>query len=113
MSSDRTRQRLADIVENIDAILGYLEGMSFARFSRDRKTVDAVERCLQRVTEAVIQIGPHAMQDIAPDVPSAEIRAMGNVLRHGYHRIDLGLIFNTVSDDLPALREACVIALQE
>lgn len=62
MSSDeREALRLQDIVDNIDRIESYLAGCDFDAFARDDKTIDAVERCLQRLTEAVIRIGPERM----------------------------------------------------
>lgn len=40
MSSERERQRLGDIVANIDAIRDYANAMDFAAFAADRKTVE-------------------------------------------------------------------------
>ena len=113
MSSEREQQRLADIIENIDAIGDYVGKMHFAAFAADRKTVDATERCLQRITEAVIKIGPDRMRVIAPDIPTEAVRGLGNMLRHEYDAIDLRSLFNTVTDDLPRLRRACVAALDD
>lgn len=111
MSFERERLRLLDVVENIDRIDTYLAGIDFGRFVIDSMRVDAVERCLQRVTEAIIQIGTDRMAVIAPTIPTREIRGLGNVLRHDYGRIDLETIFTTVTDRLPELRLACVQAL--
>ena len=112
MSFDREQACLRDIVDNIDAIDSYIGAMGFAGFAKDRKTIDATERCLQRITEAVIRIGPARMADIAPEIPASAIRGMGNILRHDYDRIDLRSIFDTTSDDLPTLRAACVRAVK-
>ncbi len=57
MSSERERDRLLDIVENAQYVADYLNGMNFEQFAESRMTVDAIERCLQRITEAVIRIG--------------------------------------------------------
>lgn len=87
--------------------------MGFQAFAADRKTIDATERCLQRITEAVIKIGPERMSVIAPHIPAQAVRGLGNMLRHEYDAIDLRSLFNTVTDDLPVLRDACVAALSE
>jgi uncharacterized protein with HEPN domain len=113
VSSEREPLRLQDVIVNIDRIESYLTGYDRARFVSDGKTVDAVERCLQRITEAVIKIGPERMADIAPDIPVEAIRGLGNVLRHDYDRIDTGLIWTTVVDRLPELRAAVVTALDK
>jgi uncharacterized protein with HEPN domain len=112
MSFDRERASLLDIVENIDAIISYVGQMSFAAFKSDQRTVDATERCLQRITEATIRIGPERMKAIASEIPFERVRGLGNMLRHEYDHIDLGSIFDTVTDDLPMLRAACARVLQ-
>jgi uncharacterized protein with HEPN domain len=86
--------------------------MGFADFAADHRTIDATERCLQRITEAVIKIGPDRMQAIAPAIPVAAVRGLGNILRHEYDKIDVRSIYNTVVDDLPGLRAACEQALK-
>lgn len=77
MSSDRVRQRLNDVIENIDRIRDHIGPMSFAEFERDAKTVDAVERCLQRITEAVIKIGPNAWPNLRRCCPCRRFAAWG------------------------------------
>lgn len=74
MSSDREALRLQDIVENIDRIGSHVEGLDRGHFLTDAKTVDAVERCLQRITEAVIKIGPDRMAAISPRTPVDAVR---------------------------------------
>lgn len=86
--------------------------MTFEAFRADRKTVDAVERCLERITEACIKIGTARMSRIAPDQPMSAIRSLGNMLRHEYDVIDLRTIYETAGSDLPALVAACLAELQ-
>ena len=112
MSSRSTRLRLEDIVENVDVIAGYIAGMEETDFMHDRKTRDAVERCLARITEAVIQIGETEIHRLQLGVTWSEVRGLGNRLRHEYRRIDGRVIFATARDDLPPLRAAAGRALQ-
>lgn len=111
MSSKSERLRLADIVDNIDAIQEYLGSSSYAEFAADRRTVDATERCLERISEAVVKIGTDRMAEIDPDLPVERVRGLGNVIRHAYDTIDLRLIYNLVIINLPPLRAACIAAL--
>ena len=37
---------------------------------------------------------------------------MGNVLRHGYHKIDDEVVWDTVNLDLPSLKESVILALR-
>ena len=109
--SDRIERRLGDIVENADAIAEYIAGMTFDQFASDRKTIDAVERCLSRIAEAVIQIGPDEITKVDPAISTLEIRGFGNFLRHEYFRVDLNTVFRTATDDVPELRVAALAAI--
>jgi uncharacterized protein with HEPN domain len=48
---------------------------------------------------------------IVADVPWRQIRDLGNLLRHAYDKVDLEIIWRTVTDDLPPLRNAVMRAL--
>ncbi|GGB64887.1 HepT-like ribonuclease domain-containing protein [Blastomonas aquatica] len=103
--------RILDIVENIEAAQSYIEGMSVDDFARSPITIDAVERCLQRVTEAAIKIGEHRFCIIAPDVSFHQVRGLGNRLRHDYDFLDEAVVYNTVVESLPVLLAWCRSAL--
>ena len=107
MSTEREAQRLQDIVTNIERIEGYVAGLDFAGFAASMMTVDAVERCLQRITEAVIKVGPERMAAISPQTPVDAVRGLGNALRHDYDGVDLRVIWKTVRESLPALKADC------
>ena len=83
-------------------------GMSFDVFEADRRTVDATERRLSRLSEMVVRIGPDRFAVLAPDVPFHMVKGLGNALRHEYDRIDLQKIYDTVPTSLPLLRAAMV-----
>ena len=85
--------------------------MDLGGFSSDPKTIDAVERCLQRITEAVIKIGGERMAQISPCTPVEAVRGLGNMLRHDYDGIDIATIYQTIRVSLPELRADCVNAL--
>jgi uncharacterized protein with HEPN domain len=111
LPSERPAQRLADIVENVEAIQRYVASMDLACFERDRKTVDAVERCLERISEAAAKLGESAAA-LVPDQPWQKIRALGNRLRHEYDDIPAYRLWDIVQEDLPSLQVACVAALR-
>jgi hypothetical protein len=46
-------------------------------------------------------------------VPWRDVRGIGNQLCHAYERIDLATIWNTVIEDLPALKTAVKHALNQ
>lgn len=81
--------------------------MAHGAFAADQMRVDAVERCLERIAEAMVKIGEARMREIAPDTPLPAVRGLGNVLRHEYDRVDTRLVYALVVDRLPGLRAAC------
>lgn len=76
-----------DILDSIYQIDEFLAGLEFSGYQSDRKTRSAVERELQIITEAAIRLGAEA-ETLCPGPDWKGFRAMGNVLRHEYHRVD-------------------------
>jgi len=109
---DRAREWLLDIVEYAERIEGYLHERSLDEFKSETMIRDAVERCILVITEAAVRLGSERMAKLAPDVPLHALRAMGNILRHGYDRTNARLTWETATRDIPALRAACVEALE-
>lgn len=110
MFSSPPQEWLQDILDNIDYIGEYMRGVEREAFERDRRTRDAVERCLTRISEAAVRLKSDA-DALCPNVPWRDIRGLGNQLRHAYHRIDAHEIWNIVNRDLPELREAVAAAV--
>ncbi|MFT4079613.1 DUF86 domain-containing protein [Rhodomicrobium sp.] len=109
-SRSKTARNLAQVVENIDAIEAYVAGLEESAFIADTKTRDAVERCLQRLIEALDRIRKRGDDGVIPGLPWAGIQGLGNRLRHEYDAIDGAQIWATVRDDLPALKTAALKA---
>lgn len=97
MPSRTPLQRLRDIVDNIEAITTFTAGMSFEEFRADRKTVYAVVRGLEIVSEASRRL-PREVLDRHPEMDWAAVAAAGN-------------IWNTVHNDLGPLRSVVVAEL--
>jgi uncharacterized protein with HEPN domain len=90
MSFSDPSERFRDILDNIERIERYTAGMSYDAFENDARTRDAVERCLSRISEAAIKldrIGTIA-SELCPTIPWADIRGIGNHLRHAYDAIE-------------------------
>lgn len=96
-----------DILEGINRIEEFTSGMDLDAFRADPKTVAAVERKLLQIAEAATRIGDDAAA-ACPEIPWRDIRGMGNWLRHRYDRVDVEIVWNTVTESLPPLK-ACVL----
>lgn len=110
MPSEKPILRLEDILANIELIEEYTRNYSYHAFAQDRKCQDAVERCVSRISEAASKL-EGLVDRIMPDQPWSQIRAVGNVLRHEYDRVNPVVIWSIVSEDLPRLKIAIHKAL--
>ena len=97
-------QRLRDIVENIDAIRAFAAGMTFEEFVHDRKTVYAVTRALEIVSEASRRL-PDELKRRHPGIDWPAVAAAGNLYRNEYEVIDDALVWHTIQHDLAKLRD--------
>ncbi len=112
MLSRKAILRLRDIIDDADRIAAFIDGMSLHDFRGDERTLFAVERLLQRITEAAIQIEPDDAAHVGPDLPIAKMRALGNRLRHEYRHVDADIIFEIASIEVPLARAAAERALE-
>ncbi len=101
---------LHHIIENAERIARYLAGMDRQAFEQNEWARDAIERCIERVCEAVYRLGERA-EMLMPGQPWGDIRGMGNRLRHAYDRVDVDIVWNTVKVRLPELAEEARRAL--
>ncbi len=111
MPSKDPIQRFEDILENVILIEEFTAGMDLAAFMEDLKTRNAVERCMERISEAARKLG-EAAEDLCPTVPWPDLRALGNFLRHEYDRVEPARVWLMIEDDLGPLRAATQQALE-
>lgn len=104
MPSKAPAQRLLDIVENIEAIRSFTADIDLSAFAEDRKTVYAVVRALEIISEASRRL-PNELRDRHPHLDWPAIAASGNIYRHEYEAIDVTIIWHTVQHDLDALQD--------
>lgn len=97
-------ERVDDMLEAIDRIQQYTDGMSFEQFRDDAKTIDAVIRNLTVIGEAACHI-PVEVEDAAGRVPWANMRGIRNVVVHEYFGVSLSILWETVQHDLQPLVE--------
>ena len=89
-----------DIILSMKRIAEYIEGLSFDRFKKDYKTVDAVIRNFEIIGEAAKNI-PVEIKDKYPEVPWAEMYLLRNKVSHEYFGIDYEIIWDVALNYLP------------
>ncbi len=112
MPSEKPLLRLEDIVKNAEHIAQYIDGMSEITFCKDHKTINAVERCIERICEATKKLGDDIKLRIG-DYPWLDISDMGNRLRHDYDKVALAVVWRTASVEIPLLAADCMRVLEE
>ena len=104
MPSRNAAQRLRDIQENIEAIQSFVAGTDFTTFQADRKTLYAVTRALEIVSEASKRL-PDQLKKRHPEIDRVAVAAAGNVYRHEYEAVDETQLWHTVRFELIALKK--------
>jgi len=102
MTQKDWRVRVEDMLEAIDRIESYVDGMSVEQFVADSRTQDAVIRNLEILGEASKRI-PFAIVQRHPEMPWSRISDMRNILVHEYHSVDPEIILDAARNDLPPL----------
>jgi uncharacterized protein with HEPN domain len=103
---------LQDIAENIQLARSFVTGLSFNEFQADRRTVYAVIRWLEIVSEASRRL-PVALKARHPEIPWEDIAGAGNVYRHQYRNVLEILIWRTVKEHLDSLQQVIEAELRE
>jgi uncharacterized protein with HEPN domain len=96
------RVRVEDMLEAIERIACYVDGMTIKDFLADPRTQDAVLRNLEVLGEASKRV-PFTIQHRHSDIPWSRIGDMRNILVHEYHSVDPAIILDAARNDLPPL----------
>ena len=92
-----------DMLSAIRQIESYIAGQDHDSFLHDRKTIDAVVRNLEVLCEASRQL-PQEFVTQQPHVPWRLLAGLRNRIVHDYFGLDLEIIWQIISQDLPPLK---------
>jgi uncharacterized protein with HEPN domain len=93
---------LGDILDALEKIKGFIEGMSFKQFTADTKTSFAVVRAFEIVGEATKRL-PAELKDRSRYLPWKEMAGMRDRLIHDYIGVDLLVVWRAATEEAPAL----------
>ena len=105
---ERIEDYLQHIAEAVDRITGYVQGMEdAAALERDHKTQAAVIRYVEIIGEAANRIQKQEPEFVAahPSLPWHEMRGMRNRMIHNYFDVNVGVLWGTVKEALPKLKQ--------
>lgn len=97
-----SNQFLQDILDSINDIAEFIDGMDFKDFSSDKKTIYAVMKALEIIGEATKNL-PDTLKNEYPEVPWKFMAGIRDKVVHGYFVVDLPIIWSTVKRDVPLL----------
>lgn len=107
--SDAEQSALRDMLYHVDLAVRFVEGFDAQTFQPDTRTIYAVTRCLEIISEASRRLS----DDLKARHPAIEWKQMagaGNVYRHDYEDVAARYVWETVQRSLPSLR---VVIAQE
>jgi uncharacterized protein with HEPN domain len=94
---------LTDILEAMEAIEIFVEGMKFEDFEADDKTSSAVIRKFEIIGEAAKNV-PERIRRKYSTVPWREMAGMRDKLIHFYFGIKYDLVWSTIKDVIPQVK---------
>ena len=103
--AETDRRRIADIVWATDNAAAVITAEGYDAFMASVIYEQAAVAILARVGEAAKALSEE-FKGTVPDQPWTEIARMRDLLVHRYWEIDWDIVWQSISDDLPALRDA-------
>jgi len=103
------------MLEAAERVLQYTAGMTREQFYANSLVQDAVVRNIEILGEAannLLDAGPNIAAKY-PSIPFAQIYGMRNRVSHGYFAVSLAMVWDSVEEDIPELRQKIASVLDE
>lgn len=111
MKTKNHRLHLEDILEAVEKIQRYVKGLTYDTFVKKDMTVDAVIRNLEIIGEAAKNL-PQDIKEKYPDIPWKRMIGLRNIAVHEYFGVDLSIIWEIVTRNLPETKARIVEVLE-
>ncbi|PNQ05803.1 DUF86 domain-containing protein [Mesotoga sp. B105.6.4] len=112
MRPDDAEKHIEEILRLIGEIEVFLQGVSFDEFEHNRSINYSVLYALLLIGETVKRIPP-SFRTAHSNIPWKEIAGTRDVLIHDYLETDLEIVWKTVQDSLPVLKNDLLRILNE
>lgn len=91
--------------------LSFIEGVAEHSFGGDRKLILSLVKEIEIIGEAAGRVSSPTRSRV-PAIPWQDVVDMRNHLIHAYHDVDLNVLWDTVTKDLPPLVSALEAVLR-
>ncbi len=103
---------LTHILESINYIEQYLQGVTEERFHTSVEKQDLIVRRLEIIGEAAKNL-PQEFREKHPTIPWKRMAGMRDVISHQYFGINYNIVWKTIIQFLPSLKEEITKILKE
>jgi uncharacterized protein with HEPN domain len=103
MLSKTASAAMRDIVHHIDLATHFVAGFNYDSFRDDLRTLYAVTRCLEIISEASRRV-PDDLKARHPSIAWKDMAGAGNIYRHDYEDVASSQVWEAVRIDLAPLR---------
>lgn len=100
-----------DILQSMNKIERYIKGLAYETFAENELVVDGVIRNLEIIGEASRNI-PQNLRKKHPAIPWNRMIGLRNIVIHEYHGIDLSIIWQIVTKNIPETKPKIVAMLK-
>ena len=102
---DKDRRVLRKLQEHTEAVLRYCKDCaSLSDFEADPMRAEATVFNLMQIGELAKNSLSETAKEALPAIPWRQIYGMRNRIVHGYSGVELRIVWDTVSEDIPRLR---------
>lgn len=108
----KDRSRLLHMLEAIDNIMEFKEGVSYEDFVQNKLLKFGIFYNVAIIGEAAYKLTKEFIES-HPEVPWRAIINMRHVIVYGYYQIEPQILWETINNDLVELKEAVVSYLKE
>jgi uncharacterized protein with HEPN domain len=102
MSQHDDQVHLKHMLDHAREAVEMVAGKTQADLAQHRMLELALTRLVEIIGEAATRVGGE-MKSANPQIPWREIIGMRNRLTHGYDTVDLKMLWDTISEDIPPL----------